>query len=158
MSSKGFVNDFAVVAVVFFIVLTLAVIGVYVFNSAQGLGLGSAWNGTMATLEGTFIMLGVGLLFFLFIGMIATAYLATQIASSPALLVIGLLLLLPIVLLGAGLSMGWTSIATSDLSTATASIPFVNTVMNNFILIVLFGTALLILALYAGYRSHSMGG
>ena len=156
---RGFAADFIVIATVFFIVLTLAVLGVYVFSTAGAVtGLGSAWTGTMATLENTFIMLGIGLLFFLFVGMIAAAYLASQVGSSPALIVIGLLLLIPIIILAAGLSMGWTAIATSDLSAAAASIPYVNDVMNNFVVIVLFGTAILLLALYAGYRVHSGAG
>jgi hypothetical protein len=158
IGQRGGIADFAVIGTVFFIVLTLAVIGVYVFNAAQGVGLGAAWDGVMATVEGSFIMLGIGLLFFLFVGMIAAAYLASQVGSSPALIVIGILLLLPIVLLAAGLSMGWTAIATSDLSAAAASIPYVNDVMNNFVVIVLLGSAVLLLALYAGYRVHSAVG
>jgi hypothetical protein len=152
------IADFAVIGTVFFIVLALAVAGVYVFSAAQGLGLGAEWDGIMVTVEGSFIMLGVGLLFFLFVGMIAAAYLATQVGSSPALIVIGILLLLPIVLLAAGLSMGWTAVATSSLGAAASSIPFVDTVMNNFVVIVLFGSALLLVALYAGYRVHGGAG
>jgi hypothetical protein len=158
IGQRGGIADFAVIGTVFFIVLTLAVIGVYVFNAAQGVGLGAAWDGVMATVEGSFIMLGIGLLFFLFVGMIAAAYLASQVGSSPALIVIGILLLLPIVLLAAGLSMGWTAIASGDLAAAAASIPYVNDVMNNFVVIVLLGSAVLLLALYAGYRVHSAVG
>lgn len=156
--NKGYVADFAVIAVVFFLVLTLAVISIYIFSTAQGVGLGSTWDGIMATMENTFIMLGMGLLFFLFVGMIAAAYLASQVGSSPALLVIGLLLLIPIIMLAAGLSMSWTTIASGDLSAAAASIPYVNDVMNNFVVIVLFGTSLLLLALYAGYKVHTGAG
>ena len=155
---KGNVSDFAVMGVVFFIVLTLAVVGVYVFSTAGALpGLGASWSGTMATLQNAFIMIGVGMIFFLFVGMIVAAYMASQVGSSPALLVIGLLLLFPIILLAAGLSMGWTDIASGDLSVAAASIPFVNDIMNNFVLIVLIGTGLLLIALYAGYRIRSVG-
>jgi hypothetical protein len=158
IGTRGGISDFAVIGAVFFIVLTMAVVGVFVFSSAQGLGLGAAWDGTMATLEGSFIMLGVGLLFFLFVGMIAAAYLASQVGSSPALIVIGILLLLPIVLFAAGMSAGWTDIATGPMAAAAASIPYVNDVMNNFVVIVLFGSAVLLLALYAGYRVHGGAG
>lgn len=158
MASRGSVQDFAIIGLVFFIVMTLAVTGIYIFSSAQGLGLGATWDGIMQTLENSFIMLGMGLLFFLFVGMIASAYMASQIGSSPALIVLGLLLLLPIVLLAAGLSMGWTSIATGDLSAAAASVPYVDVVMNNFVVIILFGTALVLLALYTGYKVRSEAG
>jgi hypothetical protein len=157
--NRGGISDFAVIGVVFFIVLTLAVVGVFVFSQAETFtSLGSAWTGTMTTVKGSFIMLGVGLLFFLFVGMIAAAYLASQVGSSPALIVIGILLLLPIVLFAAGISAGWTDIATGPMAAAAASIPFVNDVMNNFVVIILFGSALLLLALYAGYRAHTGAG
>jgi hypothetical protein len=158
IGQRGGISDFAVIGVVFFIVLTLAVVGVFVFSQAKAFPLGAAWTGTMATVEGSFIMLGVGLLFFLFVGMIAAAYLASQVGSSPALIVIGILLLLPIVLFAAGISAGWTDIASGPMAAAAASIPFVNDVMNNFVVIILFGSALLLLALYAGYRVHTGAG
>ena len=157
---KGSIADFAVIALVFFIVMTLAVVGIYIFNTAgtAGASLGSSWTGIMATMENTFIMLGIGLLFFLFLGMIASAYLASQVGSSPALIVIGILVLIPIILLAGGLSLAWTDIASGDLATSASSIPYANIVMDNFVLIVLLGSALLLLALYAGYRMQTSSG
>ena len=139
------------IAATFFILATLAVVGILIFSTAQTTGIFD--NGVMKTVENSFVMIGVGAIIFIIGSIVVAAALAYQVGSSPALIVVGLILLPILVIFTAGLSMGWTSIATDPtLAASAASIPFINEIMNNLVLIVLLASVVVIVAMYAGYK------
>lgn len=156
MNSKGSITDVFGILGIFFLVVVMAAIGIFIFVVA-GDSLGVSFpvvSGIFAAFENGFIMIIMGMIVFLFGGMIVAAYLASQVGSTPALIVISILLLPVLIIFAAALSMGWTALAGSGgtIGTTIAAIPFINLIMNNLILIALLFIVIVAVALYAGYK------
>jgi len=151
MNQKGSVTDIMAVTATFFILAVLSVVGLLIFNTAIDTGIFD--SGVMGAVQNSFLMIGVGAIIFIIGAIVVAAALAYQVGSTPALIVVGIILLPVIVIFIAGLSMGWTAIATDPgTAAAAASIPFMNLIMNNLVLIAVLASILMIVAMYAGYK------
>ena len=157
---KGSYTDYMGIAATFFILAVMAATFIMMFTVMGDASVFAPVAGFFVTMQIMFINLGVGLLFFLFGSIIVAAALAARVGASPALIVIGILMLPVVIIFVAGLSMGWTAVATAGggLGAAAARIPLMDIVMNNFVLIALLAVAVIMVATYAGYRAGWFGG